>query len=159
MVLQGTAWVVARLRRDNSWAFAFLAEEAGRESLSVRVIERDVFASRDDLRRDYGLVVLSEVVSDFRTTAELRRMFELAATCLAPGGRLVFVTCSLLPDEGEAQLTAALARHPGLAVERPTLPGLSPDWITPDGGLRLRPDYWADKGGMDGFFMACLKTP
>ncbi|AWH29432.1 hypothetical protein C1930_11405 [Stenotrophomonas sp. SAU14A_NAIMI4_8] len=30
MVLQGTAWVVARLRRDHSWAFAVLAEEAGR---------------------------------------------------------------------------------------------------------------------------------
>jgi 16S rRNA (cytosine967-C5)-methyltransferase len=78
---------------------------------------------------------------------------------LKPGGQLVFVTCSLLPDEGEAQLTAALARHPGLSVLRPTLPGLSPDWITPDGGLRLRPDYWADKGGMDGFFMACLRRP
>jgi 16S rRNA (cytosine967-C5)-methyltransferase len=24
-------------------------------------------------------------------------------------------------------------------------------WVTPEGGLRLRPDYW---GGMDGFFMA-----
>ena len=86
-------------------------------------------------------------------------LLDRALGWLKPGGRLVFVTCSLLPDEGEAQLTAALARHPGLSVLRPTLPGLSPDWITPDGGLRLRPDYWADKGGMDGFFMACLKTP
>jgi len=86
-------------------------------------------------------------------------LLDRALGWLKPGGRLVFVTCSLLPDEGEAQLTAALARHPGLSVLRPTLPGLSPDWITPDGGLRLRPDYWADKGGMDGFFMACLKRP
>ena len=86
-------------------------------------------------------------------------LLDRALGWLKPGGRLVFVTCSLLPDEGEAQLTAALARHPGLSVLRPTLPGLSPDWITPDGGLRLRPDYWADKGGMDGFFMACLRRP
>ena len=86
-------------------------------------------------------------------------LLDRALGWLKPGGRLVFVTCSLLPDEGEAQLTAALTRHPGLTVQRPTLPGLSPDWITPDGGLRLRPDYWADKGGMDGFFMACLKRP
>ena len=92
-----------------------------------------------------GLVALQTVLLD------------RALGWLKPGGRLLFVTCSLLPDEGEAQLTAALARHPGLSVLRPTLPGLSPDWITPDGGLRLRPDYWADKGGMDGFFMACLK--
>ena len=86
-------------------------------------------------------------------------LLDRALGWLKPGGRLVFVTCSLLPDEGEVQLTAALTRHPGLSVLRPTLPGLSPDWITPDGGLRLRPDYWADKGGMDGFFMACLRRP
>ena len=91
---------------------AILREEAGRESLAVRVIEGDVFASLDDLRHDYGLVVLSEVVSDFRTTAELRRMFELAATCLAPGGRLVFNV--FLPQVGYTP--DAAARELGLQV-------------------------------------------
>jgi SAM-dependent methyltransferase len=91
---------------------AILREEAGRESLAVRVIERDVFASLDDLRRDYGLVVLSEVVSDFRTTGELCRMLELAATCLAPGGRLVFNV--FLPQVGYTPDTAA--RELGLQV-------------------------------------------
>jgi SAM-dependent methyltransferase/tetratricopeptide (TPR) repeat protein len=69
---------------------AALRADAEKESLPVRVLERDVFATHGDLRRDYGLMVLSEVVSDFRTTEHLRRMFELAADCLAPGGRLVF---------------------------------------------------------------------
>jgi SAM-dependent methyltransferase len=64
--------------------------EAQREALHVRVIQRDVFATMDDLRWDYRLIVLSEVVSDFRTTQQLRGMFELAARCLMPGGRLVF---------------------------------------------------------------------
>ncbi len=64
--------------------------EAQREALDVRVIQRDVFASMDDLRWDYRLIVLSEVVSDFRTTQQLRGVFELADRCLAPGGRLVF---------------------------------------------------------------------
>ena len=91
---------------------AILREEAGRESLAVRVIEGDVFASLDDLRHDYGLVVLSEVVSDLRTTAELRRMFELAATCLAPGGRLVFNV--FLPQVGYTP--DAAARELGLQV-------------------------------------------
>jgi 16S rRNA (cytosine967-C5)-methyltransferase len=84
-------------------------------------------------------------------------LFDRAMMFLKPGGRLVFCTCSLLPDEGEAQLSAALARHPGLTVIRPDLPGIDPAWITAEGGLRLRPDYWADKGGMDGFFMVALK--
>lgn len=83
-------------------------------------------------------------------------LLDRAIGWLKPAGRLVFVTCSLLPDEGEAQLSAALARHPALRVERPALQGIQPQWITAEGGLRLRPDYWADKGGMDGFFMACL---
>src|SRR5262245_48416439 len=56
----------------------------------VRVIQRDVFSTLADLRQDYQLILLSEVVSDFRTTQQLRGVFELAAHCLAPGGRLVF---------------------------------------------------------------------
>jgi SAM-dependent methyltransferase len=69
---------------------AIVRDEAAKESLPVRVIERDVFASRDDLRRDYGLIILSEVVSDFRTVDQLRGVFEMAADRLARGGRLVF---------------------------------------------------------------------
>jgi SAM-dependent methyltransferase len=64
--------------------------DADREALNVRVIQRDVFDGVDDLRQDYQLIVLSEVVSDFRTTQQLRGVFELAARCLMPGGRLVF---------------------------------------------------------------------
>lgn len=64
--------------------------EAQRASLDVRVIERDVFATTDDVRDDYQLIIASELVPDFRTTQQLRAMFELAAHCLAPGGRLLF---------------------------------------------------------------------
>lgn len=67
-----------------------LREQAGRDSLDVRVIVRDVFADADDLREDYQLIVLSEVVTDFRSTQQVRSLFELAARCLAPGGRLLF---------------------------------------------------------------------
>lgn len=67
-----------------------IRDEAARESLNVRVLERDVFATLEDLGRDYQLILLSEVVSDFRNTRQLRGVFELAAQCLAPGGHLVF---------------------------------------------------------------------
>jgi 16S rRNA (cytosine967-C5)-methyltransferase len=92
-------------------------------------------------------------------TALQAALLDRALGWLKPGGRLVYCTCSLLPEEGEAQVTAALARHAGLRVERPALAGIDPAWITPEGGLRLRPDYWAESGGMDGFFMARLIAP
>ena len=64
--------------------------EAQRESLDVRVIQSDVFTAMEDEHEEYQLVVLAEVVPDFRTKHELAGLFELAAGCLAPGGRLVF---------------------------------------------------------------------
>nr|WP_207100102.1 transcription antitermination factor NusB [Paracoccus shandongensis] len=85
------------------------------------------------------------------------RLIDHALSLIPPGGRMVYAVCSLLPDEGEAQVAAALSRHPGLTVETPALPGTDPAWITPEGGLRTRPDYWPDRGGMDGFFMARLR--
>jgi SAM-dependent methyltransferase len=82
--------------------------DAQREALNLRVIQRDVFATLDDLRWDYQLIVLSEVVSDFRTTQQLRGVFELAARCLMPGGRLVFnaflARPGYIPDEAAREL-------------------------------------------------------
>lgn len=88
-------------------------------------------------------------------------LIDRALGWLRPGGRLVYATCSLLPAEGETQLAAALVRHPGLAVDGAAgrLPGLEPCWRTRGGTLRLRPDHWADRGGIDGFFMARLHRP
>ncbi len=80
--------------------------EAARESLDVHVIQRDVFATADALRSDYQLIVISEVVPDFRTTQLLRGIFQLATRCLAPGGRLVFNT--FLAREGYTPDDAAL---------------------------------------------------
>ena len=85
-------------------------------------------------------------------------MIDHALSLLKPGGRLVFCTCSLLPDEGEVQIEEALARHSGIEVVQPhDIPGVDPAWISPEGGLRLRPDYWPHLGGMDGFYMALLR--
>ena len=83
-------------------------------------------------------------------------MLDRALGFVKPGGRVVFCTCSLLPEEGEGQLAAALARHPGVRVERVEVQGVDPGWWTDAGGLRLRPDHWAEAGGMDGFFMVRL---
>ncbi len=82
-----------------------IRSSAAKESLHVSVIQRNVFSSLDDLRQDYQLILLSEVVSDFRTPQQLRGVFELAAVCLAPGGRLVFN--AFLPRDGYTPDAAA----------------------------------------------------
>lgn len=69
---------------------AILQSEAEAESLNVRVLVRDVFADAQDLREDYQMMILSEVMTDFRSVAQVRGIFEIAARCLAPGGLLVF---------------------------------------------------------------------
>jgi 16S rRNA (cytosine967-C5)-methyltransferase len=86
-------------------------------------------------------------------------LIDRALAHLNPGGRLVFATCSLLPEEGERQVSAALDRHPGLVADRAALglPGVESRWITVEGGLRLRPDDWSERGGLDGFYIACLR--
>ncbi len=97
--------------------------------------------------------------SEFGGLIELQaQMLAHAWTLLKPGGRLVYCTCSLLPDEGEVQIEEALNQYPDMTVDRDALnvTGVETDWITEEGGLRLRPDFWADRGGMDGFYVACL---
>jgi SAM-dependent methyltransferase len=69
-----------------------IRSEAERDSLDVRVLQSDVFSAMEGVHAQYQLIVVSEVVPDFRTTHELRGLFELAADCLAPGGRLVLNT-------------------------------------------------------------------
>lgn len=85
-------------------------------------------------------------------------LIDRAVGLLKSGGRVVYCTCSLLAEEGEDQITAALGRHPALRLdpEAMSLPGTEPSWLGPN-GLRLRPDYWPELGGMDGFFIAALR--
>ena len=110
------------------------------------------------IRRHPDLPFLRQA-SDIPGLVELQaRLLDRALGFLKPGGRLVYCTCSLLQDEGEAQVAQALVRHEGLVMLRPEIAGIEPAWMG-ERGLRLRPDYWAERGGMDGFYMACLQVP
>jgi 16S rRNA (cytosine967-C5)-methyltransferase len=96
--------------------------------------------------------------TDVPTLANLQRpLLAHAASLLAPGGRLVFATCSLQPEEGEAQAAnppAGLLPDP---IRPEEVPGLETA-ITPEGWLRTRPDLWDSDGGMDGFFIARFRA-
>ncbi|MEE1557048.1 MAG: MFS transporter, partial [Alphaproteobacteria bacterium] len=91
---------------------------------------------------------------DVAGVAELQnQMLQAAMEMLAPGGTLVFCTCSLQPEEGEERIEALLAsgapvtRRPIEAAELFAIDSL----ITPLGDMCTLPHY---EGGMDGFY-AC----
>ena len=78
--------------------------------------------------------------------AQQRNLLAAAAKLLKPGGRLVFATCSLQAEEGEAHLAhipEGLRLDP---IRDAELPGIG---AATGGHLRTRPDM---AGGMDGFF-------
>lgn len=80
-------------------------------------------------------------------------MLERAAVLVAPGGTLVFCTCSLFRAEGEDQVPAFLDRNTGFDLF-PVDGEVPPEFRTAEGTMRTRPDQWAELGGLDGFFAA-----
>lgn len=92
-------------------------------------------------------------------TALQADLLDHALTLLKPGGTLVYCTCSLEPEEGEVQITAALERHGNLSRTPFTTAetdGLPEGAVNENGEIRLLPYFWRASGGMDGFFIARL---
>ena len=68
-----------------------LKNDAEKEGLTVTLFQGDVLGEKLELPKErYRLVILCEVVSHFRSNAELRRLFERTSELLAPGGLLAF---------------------------------------------------------------------
>lgn len=87
------------------------------------------------------------------------KMLAHAFDVLAPGGVLIYCTCSLEPEEGTDQIEAFLAKTQTarrLGITAAEVPGLE-EAVTDAGDLRILPDLWPDEGGLDGFFIARLQ--
>ena len=71
---------------------------------------------------------------------------------------MVYVVCSLISDEGKNQINYFLKRNKGYKMKKFSkniLDGLK--YKLTDGMLTINPDDYEDKGGMDGFFIACIE--
>ncbi|MGG4774115.1 RsmB/NOP family class I SAM-dependent RNA methyltransferase [Paenalcaligenes sp. Me52] len=81
-------------------------------------------------------------------------ILQRAAKCVAPGGRLVYATCSVLPQENEQQIQAFLQACPDFQVVpvNEVLKARIPNLLMQGDYLSLRPDLH----GTDGFFAAVL---
>ena len=84
-----------------------------------------------------------------RLVAAQARILEGLWPLLKPGGKLLYVTCSILAVENEKQLSAFLARHPeAREVMLPTSAGRARA-----AGRQILPG----EAGMDGFYYACIR--
>lgn len=110
--------------------------------------------------RRHPEIAWTRVEGDVQGIAEQQRMMIGKATALVrPGGRLVYCTCSLEPEEGEAQAEWLLQEFPQFtrAAIDPAALGLGPEAITEAGDLRTHAGLMADRGGMDGFFATVMQ--
>ncbi len=85
-----------------------------------------------------------------RRMAEQDAVLAQGAAFVKPGGRLIYVTCSLLIEENEDRVAAFLRSNPDFAVRAADGPGEV--FRTPGGFLRLTPRT----AGTDGFFVGVL---
>ncbi|MCP1336581.1 transcription antitermination factor NusB [Futiania mangrovi] len=150
-----------------------LRENLSRTGLAADVIAADVRAWTPDVRFDGILldapclatgtagrhpdVLWSKRARQLDSLVSLQaELTEAAIGMLTPGGVLVFATCSLEPEEGEAR-AARLAEDPRLIsvpIRGEEVGGVQA-LLTPEGWLRTRPDHDLEgAGGLEGFFAA-----
>ena len=83
-----------------------------------------------------------------------REILDACAEMVRPGGLLVYSTCTILPEENEAQARAFLERHPEFEPDGDA--GWLPEALRghfADGRIQLMPD----RDGIEGFFIARMR--
>ncbi len=110
-------------------------------------------------RRHPDVLRLKSPADRDKLAALQTRLLDRAAALTAPGGTLVYCTCSLEPEEGARQIERFLAAN-GTFARRPVAPeevgGLA-EILTGDGDIRSLPCHMGVEGGMDGFYAARLQ--
>jgi 16S rRNA (cytosine967-C5)-methyltransferase len=156
------------------------AQRAGARNIQTRFIKPDVLPGGPDTdladleaRMDCVLVdapcsgtgawrrnpdarwrLTPELLASYRATQ--MEVLARGGRAVRPGGRLVYITCSLLPSENEDQIDAFLQNHPDFvpaAWDAFWPEGIAPLPTAKGGALRLTPA----STGTDGFFVAILK--
>jgi len=91
---------------------------------------------------------------------EQATVLDRAAALVKPGGRIVYITCSILPEENDEALDGLLQRDPGFTV------AATDDLLAAAGLASLKGHVRATRHGLqmtpratgtDGFFVSCLK--
>jgi 16S rRNA (cytosine967-C5)-methyltransferase len=109
-------------------------------------------------------VLWTKRVGDIASMAALQaQLLDKAIHLVKPGGTVVFCTCSLEPEEGEAHVSSLLRRNPDvrrIPIETSEV-GVAGELLTPAGDLRTLPCHFPAStprmSGLDGFFATRLQ--
>jgi 16S rRNA (cytosine967-C5)-methyltransferase len=119
-------------------------------------------SSTGTIRRHPDVPWLKQPADVEKLTGLQRRLIERAVTLTKPGGTLVYCTCSLEPDEGEAIVNGLLAHETSVQrvpVNADEVYGRA-EFVTREGDLRTLPWHLPDpdprRAGLDGFYAARL---
>lgn len=152
-----------------------VAENLGRLGLEANLIAADATAWRPDepahavlldapcsatgtIRRHPDVARLKEPDDVAKLTGVQDRLLTAALEMTAPGGTIVYCSCSLQPQEGPERIEPLVGAG-GVATREPVKPtevGGMKELISAEGDLRTLPCHLADRGGMDGFYAARL---
>jgi 16S rRNA (cytosine967-C5)-methyltransferase len=113
------------------------------------------------IRRNPDIAYLKSEADIVALSAAQQRLLNHAMNLVKPGGRLIYCTCSLEPEEGEAQIERLLTSRRDVALSpiKASEPCILPELVSPAGTLRTLPfhlPYGPGLNGMDGFFVARL---
>jgi len=119
-------------------------------------------SSTGTIRRHPDIAYLKREDDIAALTALQRQLIDRAVEITRPGGTIIYCSCSLEPEEGEAQIAALLAREPRVR-RRPVAAaevGGFAEFLTDAGDLRTLPWHLPDAdprmAGLDGFYAARL---
>ncbi len=155
--------LTANLARLNLSAEIRVGDALAFEAEPFDAILLDAPCSATGTIRRHPDVAWTKKPSDLAALAGVQaKMLDRAAKLLKSGGRLVYCTCSLEPEEGEMQIEAFLRRHPDMRrapILADEIGGLA-ECLNGQGELRTLPCHLpqddARLSGLDGFFAARL---
>lgn len=148
------------LDRMNLSADVVCADADGwRPQIPADMVLLDAPCSATGTIRRHPDIQILKTYDDVQRLANLQsRLLDAATDMVAPGGTILFCTCSLQPEEGPAQIEHFLERHRDFRLDP-----VSPDEIfetlpeaSAGGMFRSLPCDFANIGGRDGFFAARL---
>ena len=151
-----------------------LRENLERCGLSANIIESDALNITDKfdivlldapcsatgtIRRHPDLVYCKDG-SDFFELMEIQaRLLDHASSIVEDNGLVIYVTCSLLPDEGECQIEKFLERNDQFVIKKLKKidQNIPKAWVLNSGDIRIVPASSIEKDGLDGFYICYLQ--